>query len=78
MTDLLNYLKSTGSIKNFAETKNYYFDYHNCPACGNNKIKIRLDYTLSNDIDDAILRIGICEDCHLCLYHKDFQSKSSF
>jgi hypothetical protein len=78
MTDLLSYLKSTANIKSFAETKNYYFDYHNCAESGNNNVKIRLDYELSSDLDDAILRIGVCEKCGLCLYHKDFRSKSSF
>jgi hypothetical protein len=78
MTDLLNYFKGAANIKTFKETKNYYYDNHNCPSQGNNIIKIRLDYMLSSDLDDAVLRVGICEKCGLCLYHKDFQSKSSF
>lgn len=78
MTDMLGYLKSLAGIKDFEQTKNYYFDNHKCSAAGNNTVRIRLDYTLSNDVDDAILRFGVCGDCGLCLYHKDFQSKSSF
>lgn len=78
MTDLLEYIKTLKGITSFEETKNYYFDNHKCAKAGNESVRLRLDYTLSNDMDDAILRVGVCPECGLCLYHRDFQSKSSF
>lgn len=73
--DMLDKLKACNDIKKFINTSNYYFENHNCTKTGNN-IKVQLNFTLSNDIDDNILRFGICPECGICFYHKDFQSKS--
>lgn len=70
--DLLSKLKEVSQTSDFAETKNYYFQTH---LCNNEEVKVMLDYTLSNDKDDSILRFGICPRCGKCFYHKDFQSK---
>lgn len=75
ITELLDELKSVASAKDFAESKNYYYDYHNCPSTGQNE-KIMLDFTLKNDTTDKILRFGICKKCSLCFYHKDYEDKS--
>lgn len=70
--DLLSKLKEISKVSDFEETKNYYFQTH---LCNNKEVKVMLDYTLSNDTDDNILRFGICPHCGKCFYHKDFQSK---
>lgn len=73
-TNLLRELKIIGKAKEFAETKNYYYDYHICPNTGENE-KVMLDFTLKNDLTDEILRFGMCQKCGLCCYHKDYQGK---
>ena len=73
--DLLKTLKDLGKGADYIETNNYYFQTHTCPADGKEK-KIMLDYTLSSDVVDNILRIGICKDCGQVYYHKDFSAKS--
>lgn len=70
--DLLSKIKEAAQASDFVETKNYYFQTH---LCNNDEVKVMLDYTLSNDKDDSILRFGICPQCGKCFYHKDFQSK---
>lgn len=70
--DLLSKIKEAAQASDFVETKNYYFQTH---LCNNDEVKVMLDYTLSNDKDDSILRLGICPHCGKCFYHKDFQSK---
>lgn len=72
--DLLTNLKQLKNTEHFINTSNFYFENHTCEKSGNT-IKIRLDYVLSNEITDDILRFGICPDCGICFYHKDFQSK---
>ena len=72
--DLLEYIKRLSARRDFAESKNYYFETHSCPVV-NEDIKIRMDYTFSTDIDDSILRLGICPHCGICYYHRDFASK---
>jgi hypothetical protein len=71
--ELLNRLKTFASAEKFVQTANYYFENHICEKSGK-AIKVRLDYTLSNDITDDIIRLGMCEECKTCFYHKDFQS----
>lgn len=70
--DLLSKLKEVSQSSDFVETNNYYFQTH---LCNNEEVKVMLDYTLSNDKDDSILRLGICPHCGKCFYHKDFESK---
>lgn len=70
--DLLSKLKEVSASSEFTETKNYYFETH---LCNGNNVKVMLDYTLSNDRDDSILRFGICPECGRCFYHKDYESK---
>lgn len=70
--DLLSKLKEVSKSTDFVETSNYYYQTH---SCNNNEVKVMLDFTLSNDRDDSILRFGICPHCGKCFYHKDFESK---
>lgn len=70
--DLLSILKETSNASDFVETSNYYFQNH---SCNNKEVKVMLDFTLSNDKDDSILRFGSCPQCGRCFYHKDFESK---
>lgn len=72
--DLLSKLKEVSTAKEFVESKNYYFQNHLC-LNSNEEVKVMLDYTLSNDRDDNILRFGICPSCGKCFYHKDYESK---
>ncbi len=74
--ELLENLKDL--IKNsseYEETRNYYFQNHNCDKNGNN-IKVQLDYTLSCDISDKIVRFGQCPYCLKTFYHYDYNSKT--
>lgn len=73
--DMLDKLKSFSGINNFTRTNNFYYEYHNCGKTGDT-VKIDLDYTLSNEKDDSILRFGICPNCGTCIYHKDYQTHS--
>ena len=72
--DLLEKIRSLSICTDFTESKNYYFETHSCPV-KNEDIKIHMDYTLSTDIDDSILRLGVCPHCGKCYYHRDFASK---
>lgn len=73
--DLLSILKEASDSKEFKESKNYYFEKHNCHKKGE-EVKVMLDYTLSTDLSDEILRFGKCAHCGVCFYHKDYESKS--
>ncbi len=70
--DLLSIVKELENSENFVETKNYYFENH---LCGNENKKVELEYTISNDKSDEIVRFGFCKDCNKCFYHKDFETK---
>lgn len=70
--DLLSVLKEASASKEFIESKNYYFQTH---MCGSEEVKVMLDYTLSSDISDKILRFGVCPCCGKCFYHRDYESK---
>lgn len=74
----MDLLKEAAAIfvnaKNFYETKNYYFERHNCKDCGED-IKIMLDFMLSNETTDKLLKFGYCENCKTLFYHNDFTSK---
>jgi len=73
--DLLKKVSSIfAEVKNYSETKNYYFERHNCSDCGEN-IKVMLDFTLANENTDKILRFGFCDKCGTLFYHRDFLSK---
>ncbi len=73
--DLIESLKELGGGKDYVETNNYYFQNHLCEADGKNK-KIMLDYTLSSDVSDNIIRLGICRECGRIYYHRDFKDGS--
>ena len=72
--DLLNVLREAGKSKNYKKTSNFYYEDHICEKSGNT-IRIRLDYMLSNELTDDVLRFGVCRECDTCFYHNDFQSK---
>lgn len=72
--DLLSKLKEVSASKSFEESKNYYFQTHLCEGNGQ-EVKVMLDFTLSYDKNDCILRFGICPCCGKCFYHKDYESK---
>ena len=63
-----------GDVQNFTETKNYYFEKHNCEKTGEDK-KILLDFTVGNETTDRIVRFGYCAKCKTLFYHRDFVSK---
>ncbi|MDO5388688.1 MAG: hypothetical protein Q4F63_05580 [Clostridia bacterium] len=72
--DLLAKLKEAAASNEFVESKNYYFQRHICDSSGE-EVKVMLDYTLSSQTSDEILRFGLCPCCGKCFYHKDYESK---
>lgn len=73
--DYIDILKSFGdNVKSFIPTKNYYYENHNCGSLGNTK-RVQLDYILSDEKTDKVLRFGICSECGACFYHYDYISK---
>lgn len=76
MMDLLKNMKSiVNNSQNFIESKNFYYENHKCEKTGNNK-NIKLDYILSCETTDKILRFGMCDECKTCFYHNDYNSKT--
>ena len=73
--ELLDELKAISKAEDFLETKNYYYEYHLCKATGK-KEKVQLDFILSNELTDKILKFGFCKECNLCIYHYDYNSKN--
>ncbi len=63
------------NAKSFEKSKNYYFENHICEKSGNN-IKVKLDFKLSNEKNDKIMKFGICNECKKVFYYYDFESKS--
>lgn len=61
--------------RNIKECKNFYFENHICEKSGNNK-KINLEFKLSNDNTDKIIKFGICKECNTIFYCNDFESNS--
>lgn len=59
----------------FVKCSNYYYENHICSKTNESK-KVQLDYKLSCDTSDNIVKLGHCPDCKTCFYHKDFESKS--
>lgn len=57
----------------YIEVKNFYYENHKCEKNGNNK-KVMLDFILSNETSDDIIRLGKCSECGKVFYHKDFKS----
>lgn len=73
--DLLNELKSADKSCDFIETKNYYYENHICAVSGNTE-KVNLDFTLSCETTDRILRFAKCALCGKYFYHYDYSAKS--
>ncbi len=74
--DLLENIKDIMlNASSFEKNKNYYFQNHICKKTGNN-IKINLDFKLSNDNTDKIMKFGICKECNKVFYYYDFESSS--
>lgn len=72
--ELINILKNI--IKQascFEKAKNFYFETHNCPKSGNNE-KVNLNFKLSLDNTDKIMKFGICDKCKKVFYYYDFES----
>lgn len=74
--ELLENLKDIfNTASSFEQTKNYYFENHICHKTGDN-IKINLNYKISSDDNDKIMKFGICNDCKKVFYHYDFENNS--
>lgn len=71
--ELKDVLKTAGGAKEFVKSDNYYFERH---MCGGEEKKVMLDYTLSAETTDKIIKFGICEGCGKVFYHNDHSSKS--
>lgn len=73
--DLLTSLKNImQNATDFEKSKNFYYESHICQKSGNNK-KVDLNFKLSNDTTDKIMKLGICKDCGKVFYCYDFESK---
>lgn len=59
----------------YKKSKNFYFEYHICEKTGNNK-KVNLDFKLSTEKSDQIMKFGMCPECKTVFYYYDFESKS--
>ncbi len=59
----------------FEKSKNYYFENHICQKTGNN-IKVNLDFKLSTENNDKIMKFGMCKHCKKVFYYYDFESHS--
>lgn len=53
----------------YVESKNYYFETHNCTQDENRKVKVRMDYEIKDDRTEDIIRIGICPVCKTAFYY---------
>lgn len=74
--ELLENLKNIISKANYFEkSKNYYFENHICKETGKT-IKVDLDFKLSNENDDKIMKFGLCNNCKTLFYYYDFESSS--
>ena len=73
--ELLEELKAVGKGTEFAESKNYYYENHLCEEKGGNE-KVNLDFCLSSEMTDRILKFGKCPHCGIYFYHYDYDSKS--
>ena len=73
--DLLQTLKSFQGVKDFEETTSFYYTFHKCPEKGEHT-KVMLDYTLSVETGDEILKIGVCPHCGKGFCYRDFQTKN--
>lgn len=74
MVDLVEFIRNNSAVNSMEETNNYYYTHHNCKSGGQSKVQ--LNYTLATDLDDGIVRFGICSECGKCFYHKDHESKA--
>lgn len=63
------------NANSFEKSKNYYFENHICEKTGNNT-KVNLDFKLSNENNDKIMKLGICQHCKKVFYYYDFESNS--
>lgn len=70
LTSIKNLMQNATS---FEKSKNFYYENHICQNSGNNK-KINLNFKLSSDTTDKIVKFGMCEDCGKVFYHSDYES----
>lgn len=70
LTSLKNIMENA---TDFEKSKNFYYENHICQKSGNNK-KVELNFKLSNDNTDKIMKFGICQDCKKVFYYYDFES----
>lgn len=74
--DLLDNLKDMmATATDFKYCKNFYFENHLCTKT-NEFVKINLDFKLSIETDDKVMKFGICKHCNTLFYHNDFEAKS--
>ena len=72
MTDLSHIIEKLKSAPEFAESKNYYFQDHDCSG---EVVRVRMDYKLKNEETGEYVRFGFCPKCGLCYCyynHEDF------
>lgn len=65
--------KQLNAASDFIETKNFYFEKHQCGD--NEEISVKMDYKLKDDISGDIVKFGFCPHCGICYYHNDYENK---
>lgn len=74
--DLLENLKNmVQTATEYKQCKNFYFENHTCEKTNEN-VKVNLDFKLSSDLDDKIMKFGICKHCNTLFYHYDYEARS--
>lgn len=74
--ELLESLKDIiSNASSFEQTKNFYFINHICEKTGDT-VKVNLNYKLSTDNNDKIMKFGICDHCKKVFYCYDFENNS--
>ncbi len=53
------------------ETKNYYFERH---ECGGQSVKVTLTHLLARDEEKDVIRFGKCDHCNKLFYYVDYKS----
>ncbi len=71
--DIYKDFKDIVNADNLQKSANYYFETH---ECGGQPVKVMMDYKLSVENSDKIVKFGKCEQCGTLFYHLDYESRT--
>lgn len=76
--DLLEMMKAMlNESTDFIQSKNYYFDMHQCPSKGEN-VKVQMNYKLSVKNEEKMVLFGACPHCKIIVYHESYEERNKF